>query len=81
MTKAMSTLYQMSRVGAARKVSPNNWSQEMMTCHFSNCFRIVWDEGNAPRVQRKSVLRLAIQASCCLYVLAQESFYLAQKRF
>ena len=26
------------------------------------------------RVQRKSVLRLAIWASCCLYVLAQESF-------
>jgi len=26
------------------------------------------------RVQRKSVLRLAIRASCCLYVLAQESF-------
>ena len=26
------------------------------------------------RVQRKSVLQLAIRASCCLYVLAQESF-------
>ena len=66
MTKAMSTLYQMSRVGAAQKVFPN-WSQEMMTCHSSNnfCFTIVWGQGDAPRVQRKSVLWLAIQANCC----------------
>jgi len=33
-----------SSVGAARKVSPN-WSQETMTCHSSNCFSIVWDQG------------------------------------
>ena len=30
--------------------------------------------GQTSRVQRKSVLRLAIRASCCQYVLAQESF-------
>ena len=34
-------------VGLARKVSPN-WSQETMTCHSSNCFSIVWGQGNAP---------------------------------
>ena len=34
-------------VGAARKVSPN-WSQETMACHSSNCFSIVWGQGNAP---------------------------------
>ena len=39
----------MSSVGAARKVSPN-WSQETMTCHSSNCFSIVWRQGNAPLV-------------------------------
>ena len=39
----------MSSVGAARKVSPN-WSQETMTHHFSNCFSIVWGQGNAPLV-------------------------------
>ena len=33
-------------VGAARKASPN-WSQETMTCHSSNCFSIVWGQGNA----------------------------------
>ena len=37
----------MGSVGAARKVSPN-WSQETMTCHSSNCFSIVWGQGNAP---------------------------------
>ena len=36
-------------VGAARKVSPN-WSQETMTCHSPNCFRTIWDQGNAPLV-------------------------------
>ena len=36
-------------VGAARTVSPN-WSQEAMACHSSNCFRIVWGQGNAPLV-------------------------------
>ena len=34
-------------VGAARKVSPN-WSHETMKCHSSNCFSIVWGQGNAP---------------------------------
>ena len=34
-------------VGAAPKVSPN-WSQGTMTCHSSNCFNIVWGQGNAP---------------------------------
>ena len=38
-----------SSVEAARKVSPN-WSQETMTCHSSNCFSIVWGQGNAPLV-------------------------------
>ena len=33
-------------VGAARKVSPN-WSQETSTCHSSNCFSIVWGQGDA----------------------------------
>ena len=37
----------MGSVGAAHKVSPN-WSQETMTCHSSNCFSIVWGQGNAP---------------------------------
>ena len=37
----------MGSVGAARKVSAN-WSQETMTCHSSNCFSIVWDQGNVP---------------------------------
>ena len=32
--------------GAARKVS-SNWSQETLTCHSSNCFSIVWGQGNA----------------------------------
>ena len=27
-----------------------NWSQETMTCHSSNCFSIVWGEGNTPLV-------------------------------
>ena len=36
-------------VGAAHKVSPN-WSQEATTCHSSNCFSIVWGQGNAPLV-------------------------------
>ena len=36
-------------VGAARKVSPN-WSHETMNCHSSNCFSIVWGQGNAPLV-------------------------------
>ena len=35
-----------SSVGATRKVSPN-WSQKTMTCHSSNCFSIVWGQGNA----------------------------------
>ena len=39
----------LSRVGAAHKVSPN-WSLETMTCHFSNCFSIVWGQGNTPVV-------------------------------
>ena len=30
-------------------VSPN-WSQETMTCHSSNCFSIVWGQGNGPLV-------------------------------
>ena len=38
-----------SRVGAAHKVSPN-WSQETITFHSSNCFSIVWGQGNAPLV-------------------------------
>ena len=33
-------------VGAAWKVYPN-WSQETLTCHSSNCFSIVWGQGNA----------------------------------
>ena len=37
-----------SRVGAARMVSPN-WSQETMTCHSFNRFSIVWGQGNATR--------------------------------
>lgn len=36
-------------VGAARKVSCN-WLQEAMTCHSSNCFSIVYGQGNAPLV-------------------------------
>ena len=39
----------MGSVGTARKVSPD-WLQETMTCHSSNCFNIVWGEGNAPLV-------------------------------
>ena len=39
----------MSSVGAARKISPN-WQQETMTCHSSNCFSIVWGQGNTPLV-------------------------------
>ena len=39
----------MGSVGAARKVSPN-WLQETMTCHSSNCFSIVWGQGNVPLV-------------------------------
>ena len=35
----------LSRVGAAHKVS-RNWSLETMTCHSSNCFSIVWGQGN-----------------------------------
>ena len=38
-----------SSVEAAGKVSPN-WSQETMICHSSNCFSIVWGQGNAPLV-------------------------------
>ena len=34
----------------------------------------------ANRVQRKSVLQLAIRASCSKHVLAQKSFQLAQKK-
>ena len=44
-----------SSVEAARKVSPN-WSQETMTCHSSNCFSIVWGQGNAPLVTSKQLL-------------------------
>ena len=33
------------------------------------------------RLQRKSVLQLAIQASCTWHVLAQKSFQLASKSF
>ena len=40
-------LHRKSSVGAARKVY-SNWSQETMTCHFSNCFSIVGEQGNAP---------------------------------
>ena len=36
-------------VGAACKVSCN-WLQEAMTCHSSNCFSIVYGQGNAPLV-------------------------------
>ena len=36
-------------VGAARKVSPN-WSKETLACHSSNCFSIVWGQGDAPSV-------------------------------
>ena len=36
--------------GAARKISPKYWLQETMTCHSSNCFRIVWGQGNSPLV-------------------------------
>ena len=36
-------------VGAARKVSCD-WLQEAMTCHSSNCFSIVYGQGNAPLV-------------------------------
>ena len=42
-------LWDLSSVGAVRKVSPN-WSQETMTCHSSNCFSIVWGHGNAPQL-------------------------------
>ena len=35
----------LSRVGAARKVSPN-WSPETMTSHSSNCFSVVWGQGH-----------------------------------
>ena len=38
-----------SSVGAACKVS-SNWSQETKPCHSSNCFSIVWGQGNAPLV-------------------------------
>ena len=34
-------------VRAARNVSPN-WSQSTNTCHSSNCFSIVWGQGNTP---------------------------------
>ena len=37
---------QMGSIGAAHKVSLY-WSQETMTCHSSNCFSIVWGQGNA----------------------------------
>ena len=33
---------QRSCVGAARKVSPDDWLQKTMTCHSFNCFSIVW---------------------------------------
>ena len=42
-------IVQKNSVGAAYKVSPN-WSQETMTCHSSDCFSIVWGQGNAPLV-------------------------------
>ena len=48
-TITTSTILRAGSVGAARKVSPN-WSQEIMTCHSSNCFSIVWGQGNAPLV-------------------------------
>ena len=44
-------LWDLSSVGAVRKVSPN-WSQETMTRHSSNCFSIVWGHGNAPQLFR-----------------------------
>ena len=37
-------------VAATRKVSPN-WSQELMTCHSSHCFSIVWGFSSAELVQ------------------------------
>ena len=36
-------------VGAAREVSPT-WLHETMKCYSSNCFSIVWDQGNAQLV-------------------------------
>ena len=48
-TITTSTILRADSVGAARKVSPN-WSQEIMTCHSSNCFSIVWGQRNAPLV-------------------------------
>ena len=45
-----------SSVGAARKVS-SHWSQETMTCHSSNCFSIVWDQG-------KALLVTSLPSSC-----------------
>ena len=44
-------VWDLSSVGAVRKVSPN-WSQETMTCHSSNCFSIVWGHGNEPQLFR-----------------------------
>ena len=41
--------YFQSRVGAARKITPN-WLQKTMTCQNSNCFSIFWGQRNAPSV-------------------------------
>ena len=62
----------MSSVGVARKVSPN-CSQERMTCHSSNCFSIVWGQGNAPLVT--SVL------SSCFMSFWNSSFFVEPSVF
>ena len=60
-------------VGAARKVSPN-WSQETMTCHSHNCFRIVWGLGNAPLVTPSEQL-LHTRAEAVAPFLSPEEFF------
>ena len=51
-------------LGAAREMSPH-WSQETMTCHSSNCFSIVWGQGNAPLVTSLAQLLHAQYSQHC----------------
>jgi len=60
-----------SSVGAAGKVSPN-WSQETMTCHSSNCFSIVWGQGNAPLV-------ISLLSSCNIVLTLKHCIRIALK--
>ena len=49
-------------VEAARKVSAN-WSHETMTCHFCNCFSIVWGQGDFSSEQMLHLGPLALLTS------------------